>query len=784
MSSILAFGITTQATSAAGIPTAFDQLAPNGASLSTYLSIQQVLTNPTFAGIVSLTPQSNGSLLASWAAGTTPNPILEYDVYIQLSTATGLFNSGNKTRTTFGTSIYLFTLADSTTLLVAGSTYFVGIRARDPLGNQSTSSASVSAVSTGVSPSRYLALTDISTVVAAVWSELQAGYSAAGTFGNLLDAKESLTKSVADTINTKLGSPVGSTFSADYQSIQTSSNLSNTKLGTPAGASVSADIASIKADDVTLLSRLSASRAGFLDFLDASIASRLSDATANTRFSTVDAAIAGVLTAVQSIQNNTNFIGIVPGILAVPASGSTPYKFYANLFDDVGSPEDPDSNTINYRIEDTNGTVIVATTAMTRDSVGVYRGTYSVTNTALDADLIFVFTYSEASVAFTQYRIARVQSESADLDTLLARLTPTRAANLDNLDVLVSSRLAETDSVTRQSALLTQHSNTQTAIAAISTKIGVPVFGSVTADITAVRIQTDKIGNPANVTLAADIASVKSDSSGLRTDYTGLRAVKLDFLDATITSRQAESVALTRYNTLNNNDSAILSAVNSIQNNTSFVGVVPNPMERPASGSTSYAIFANLFDSVGSPNDPDSNQMYYRIEDTIGNVVVATTLMSRLGVGQYKTTYLVLSTDPLRSLIVFFEYLEGASAFQQIRTTAIGATETKLDVINDKLGTPVVTVSADIAAIKADTVDTRTKVGVPVTTLAADIAAVKTDTLDLVAKTGIPVVTIADDIQTRATLNDLLTGIQQMNTLELVGLVDGDDMELSFASEE
>lgn len=759
MPSILAFGRTTQATSLSGIPTAYDQLAPNGASISTFLSIQQILTNPTFAGISSLVPQLNGSLLASWSAGSTPNPTIEYDVYIQLGTATGLFNAGNRTRTTFGTSIYLFTLADSATLLVAGSTYFVGIRARDPLGNQSTNTTSVSAVSTGVSPSRYLALTDIPSIVSSVWSELQAGYSAAGSFGNLLDSKASLTKAVADTIDSKLGSPVGSSFSADYQSIQTGVNTTNNRLGTPVGVNFSADIASIKADEVTTLARLTPTRAANLDNLDASVTSRLSDSVANIRFTAVDTAISSNLTAIQGIQNNTNFVGIVPSILSLPDTGSTIYKFFANLFDTVGSPEDPDSNIINYRIENSSGTIIVATTAMTRDSIGVYRGDYVVNSGDSGVDLVFIFTYTESSVAFIQYRTTRVQSSSGDLGTLLARLTPARAANLDNLDALISSRLSEADSVTHQSALLTQHANSQTAIAAVSTKIGTPVFGSVTQDVSAVRVQTDKIGNPANTTLAADLASIKSDSQGLRTDYTGLRATNLDNLDALVSSRQSESSALTRYNTLNNNDVGIIVAVNSIQNDTSFVGVVPNPFERPASGSTDYALFANLFDSVGSPNDPDLNTMYYRIEDPTGGIVAPTMAMTRLGVGKFKAIYSVLSTDPLIGLIVFFEYNELSTPFRQIRTTFVGATETKLDTINNKLGVPVATVSLDIAGVKSvmDTINSNSNANQTYNSNA--LASIQSDTDNIQAKIGIPLVTLADDIQTsflKATDNDLV----------------------------
>ena len=587
MPSILAFGRTTQATSAAGIPTAFDQLAPNGAVLSTFLSVQQVVTNPTFAGITSLTPQSNGSLLASWSAGTTPNPILEYDVYIQLGTATGLFSSGNKTRTTFGTSIYLFTLADSTTLLVAGSTYFVGVRARDPLGNVSVSTASLSATSTGVNPGRVLAYPDIPDVVAAVWNALKASYNTADTMGaalNEADAKAVLidtkigtpvssvsadvaaVKTVVDTINTKtgtpvtsiaadiaavkavddtidtkigtpvssvsadiaavksdtgttvsrLGTPVGSSFSADYQSIQTGVNTTNTRLGTPVGANLSADIAAVKADEVTLLSRLTPGRAANLDNLDAQVSLTQTATVAATQYNQVRTDVGGVLSAVQSIQNNTDFVGIVPQAMEIPNSGSNTYRLYVNLHDSLNAPMDPDSQ-MNYQITTIAGSVLVATTAMTRDSIGVFHADYVVNTGVADTDIVVKFTYDVSSVPFVQYRTSKIQSTTGDLNTLVNLLTPARAANLDNLDAAVTSRLSDADSLTRQSALLNQHATTQTAVAAVSTKIGAPVLGSVTADVAAVRIQTDKIGSPAGASVSADIAAIKADTASALT---------------------------------------------------------------------------------------------------------------------------------------------------------------------------------------------------------------------------------------------------------------------------
>jgi len=685
MPDILAFGLAAMATSASGIPTPYDQLNQAGTIQSTFASVEYVVQIPTFSGIFSLSAQSNGSLRASWPAGSTPLVPLVYDIYIQLATATGLFVDANKVGSTFGLTVDLFSLTDGT-LLDLGSTYYVGVRARDPYGNVSTSTASLFAVSLGVQPSRVLAPGDIPSIVAAVWDEIQSGHTTSGSFGRYLDlavstrstqasvdavkvdtaatltrlgtpagasvsADIAALKSVEDTINTKigtpvlgtvtadiadvkvdvgavktdttttltrLGNPVGSTFSADIANIQSTDNAINTKLGTPAGATVSADIAAVKGDTNTLTGRLTSTRATNLDNLDAAVTSRESETDAATRAATTASASSGILTAIQSIQNNTTFVGVVPADMVFPTTGTLDYKFFANLFSTAGSPKDPDGNVMYYRIDTTAGASHVATTAMTRTGVGEFEAIHTVAYNDVELELVVTFTYTDDGVSFTQRRTTRQTQSSNQLETLLDRLTPTRASNLDNLDALVSSRSIEANEVTRYNNILADGATTQAAVAAVQTKLGTPNAATVSLDIAAVRVSTDKIGSPAHTTLAGDaaaieakigtpvstlaadtaavksvvdtvntklgtpvssvsadiastkavantidskvgtpavtvsddLASVKSDTSGLRTDYTTVRAVKLDHLDADVTSRQSTATALSQYNNL------------------------------------------------------------------------------------------------------------------------------------------------------------------------------------------------------------------------------------------
>lgn len=106
------------------------------------------ITPPTFSGITGLIANSDGSLTASWSAGVDITS-LEYDVYIQLDTATDLFEDDNIVFTKKGLSARIYTLKDNTPL-TALRTYFVGVRAKDSSHNKETNLISLSAQSNGV----------------------------------------------------------------------------------------------------------------------------------------------------------------------------------------------------------------------------------------------------------------------------------------------------------------------------------------------------------------------------------------------------------------------------------------------------------------------------------------------------------------------------------------------------------------------------------------------------------------------------------------------------------
>lgn len=107
------------------------------------------ITPPTFAGINFLDVESRGQIRAGWSAASDPTLPIRYEIYIQVSTATGLFNTSNIVALTPNLQYDIFTLPDGS-FLQNGSTYFVGVRAIDGVNNRDNNTVSMSVISTGV----------------------------------------------------------------------------------------------------------------------------------------------------------------------------------------------------------------------------------------------------------------------------------------------------------------------------------------------------------------------------------------------------------------------------------------------------------------------------------------------------------------------------------------------------------------------------------------------------------------------------------------------------------
>lgn len=107
------------------------------------------LTPPTFAGIDAAEVQSRGQIRSSWLVASDVSTPIKYEVYIQASTATGLFNTNNICGITDKLLFDTWTTPDGA-FLVNGTTYYLGVRAVDAVGNRDSNTVSENVISTGV----------------------------------------------------------------------------------------------------------------------------------------------------------------------------------------------------------------------------------------------------------------------------------------------------------------------------------------------------------------------------------------------------------------------------------------------------------------------------------------------------------------------------------------------------------------------------------------------------------------------------------------------------------
>jgi hypothetical protein len=137
------------------------------------------VTAPTFAGIVSLVAQSDGALLASWAAATEVVSLpVGYPVYIMAGavSAAALFQPANLLFERYALNARIYTDAAGVTL-TPGAVYTVGVQAEDAVGNASSVTALLTATVT------YNLYALVAATPAAVWDVTRGPHATVGTFG-------------------------------------------------------------------------------------------------------------------------------------------------------------------------------------------------------------------------------------------------------------------------------------------------------------------------------------------------------------------------------------------------------------------------------------------------------------------------------------------------------------------------------------------------------------------------------------------------------------------------
>ena len=416
---------------------------------------------PIFAGISSAVANANGSLTVTWTTATTNGAAtpIRYEIYILAGTqtATALFVTASRASIARSSQTSYDLWEDAAgTILIAGQIYTLGVRAVSAVNITDTNTVVTTATSNGVpSTSVYNLLvavkaqTDQFTFTGSnvnaktIINADKTGYS--------LTAGEEAAIAVSVWAASQSTNNTGGSFGAALQGIISAARANNldnldatvSSRATNSGAATAvwSSVRSLNNTTGTFGESnqgvVSTGRAANLDNLDATVSSRATQTSVNA-----------VQSAVSSIQNNTSFVGIVPSPLFVPESGSTTYDIFAFLYEEDGTPGDPDSNTIDVRIVDGSGNILVNTTAMTRIGVGQYQYNLTISSALTLVQYNVFFSYTDDSVAFTQIRTMQaVVSSSEEIDllnTLTSRLTQTRADNLDNLDATISSRATNT----------------------------------------------------------------------------------------------------------------------------------------------------------------------------------------------------------------------------------------------------------------------------------------------------------------------------------------------------
>lgn len=140
-----------------------------------------------------------------------------------------------------------------------------------------------------------------------------------------------------------------------------------------------------------------------------------------------------------------------------------------------------------------------------------------------------------------------------------------------------------------------------------------------------------RIGTPAGASVSADIASIKSDTSAIKTDL--------------------ESGP--------NSLATILTAIQAVQNNAGFAVPVPAQLIIPGSGSNVYRIPVTVYDTNNDLVDPDSNTITVALVNQAGTnraSYLSSTTMTRDSLGQYHVDVTILSSAPQEELLFTFSY--------------------------------------------------------------------------------------------------------------------------------
>lgn len=108
------------------------------------------ITPPTFAGVASVTPQDNGSLLVAWLAGSDLSTPISYEIYCLPDVVTAAVLFAANPCLIVRNALLGFLFYDSNGIILEEKTYTIGVRARDAVGNIETNLVILTAASSGI----------------------------------------------------------------------------------------------------------------------------------------------------------------------------------------------------------------------------------------------------------------------------------------------------------------------------------------------------------------------------------------------------------------------------------------------------------------------------------------------------------------------------------------------------------------------------------------------------------------------------------------------------------
>jgi len=334
------------------------------------------------------------------------------------------------------------------------------------------------------------------------------------------------------------------------------------------------------------------------------------------------------------------------------------------------------------------------------------------------------------------------------------------------------------------SALYTKIDAADLKIQDVQSKLGTPVGASIAADIANVNAAVAGndlaikalIGTPGK-SLAEDIAAAQADIKGDTDDLqsklgTPIGASIAADIAANKTAIDAVDTKITSVGTTLANETfglsaldadlaEVLSRVAQIQNNTRTTVALLEQMEAPEAEQVAYyRIQLNNYDNTGNMEDPDAaptvSVKNFEGTSRSGNLVndahEASTTMIKDSDGQYHIFYKVSavtgSVHALEGLMFSFSLTESAvtritdrvaRVVEEVSTTfstsdraTLAAVLVDTADIQPKLGTPVVSISADIADLDADVVAAKAVID----STAADVDAILVDLSEMENKDG------------------------------------------------